>query len=170
MRAAEAGRCRVKTRVVGQKYCRGDADIFALSLKLDVEVHNISKRTVFLAPRMIPWIGRVAASPREAESGYFLYEVTQSHYPQDLKPGERVRIDPGKSVILHTDYDLTVRHVASFSYPQSISAGSFALVLVLKPEIEYSGQLAAPQAIDSLTTDPIPFEVPKGPVVVDCSE
>src|SRR3989442_15684507 len=76
-RAADANQYRTKTRIVGQKYCRGDADIFTVSLKLDVEVQNVSKRTVFLAPRMIPWIARVAASLQEARSEHFLYEVTQ---------------------------------------------------------------------------------------------
>jgi hypothetical protein len=168
-RAEESGQLRVRARIARQSYCRADADLFTVSLKLEIEVLNVSKEAVEVKRSMIPWVAKVAPNAVEAEAGHFMFEVTQSHYPRDAKPSDTVRIEPGKSVTLHTGYDFVARYNATFSYPKSISAGTYAIVLVLRPEIESPNQNKNAHVIETLTTEPFFLEVRKNPKVVNCA-
>jgi len=58
---------RVRARVVEQKYCRGDADIFTVSLELELEIENPSGTPVQLLWPMVPWVGKVASGVADAE-------------------------------------------------------------------------------------------------------
>jgi hypothetical protein len=167
---AKSNMVRVRARIVEQKYCRADADLFTVSLKLDVEVFNSSKTSVGLPPNMIPWVARVAASAKDAESGHYLYEVTRSHYLLDSGPAESLRIEPEKATTLHTGYDLVAKYDPAFAYPKTIAPGSYGIVLVLRPETDLPSQGRSAQAIDSLTTEPFMITVPQHPKVVDCEE
>lgn len=167
---AESSEVRAKVRVAQEKYCRADADLFTVSLKLDVEVSNSSIEVVYLAPKMIPWVARVAASVQDAKSGHFLYEITASHYPQDTTLGAKVRINRGETVTLHTGYDLVAKYDPAFPYPKTLNAGSYAIVLVLGPETTQPNSNGAPQVVESLTTDPFVIRVPQHPKVTDCGD
>lgn len=164
----ESNMVRAKARVVEQKYCRGDADLFTVSLRLKVEVFNSSETPVYLLWPMVPLVGKVASSVGDAEAGRFLYEQTASHYPQEVTRFERLKIDPGKSVTVQTGYDLIARHDPAFSYPKSLFAGTYALVLVVRPEEEPPTQMEGPDTLKSITTEPFVVEVPTNPKLVRC--
>jgi len=155
--------------VAVRRYCHGDADLYTLSLGLDVKVFNASKTPLYVRESMIPWVAKVAASLSNAQAGHFLYEITQSHFPQQSKPSGRLIVKPGKSVTLHTDYGLVARYDSSFSYPKSISAGKFAIVFVLRPETELAGEAHNTSDVESLTTEPLLIEVPAHPKVTSCA-
>jgi hypothetical protein len=159
---------RTRAYVVEQRYCRADADLFTVSLRLDVEVSNASKTPTYVRPTMIPWVGKVAATIADAQSGHYLYEITGSHYPRGSSSSGRLRIAPRKSVMLHTGYDLVARYNAEFSYPKSLSPGSYAIVLVLKPETQPPSRGQRSRIVESLTTEPFLIEVPKHPKLVNC--
>src|SRR6202051_1770684 len=76
--ALDAKRDRVSgtARIVQQKYCSADADLFTVSLKIEIEVKNSSKTSLYLLWPMVPWVSKVASGVGEAESGHFLYEQT----------------------------------------------------------------------------------------------
>jgi len=163
------GPIRAKAQVAEQKYCSGDADLFTVSLKLDVEVSNPARETIILAPTMIPWVARVAVTVKDAELGRFLYEIIWSHYPQSPTLGDRVSIDPGKTATLRTVYGLVAKYDPAFTYPKTLSTGSsYAIVLVLKPETTQPSQKAVPRPVESVTTDPFLINVPRHPPMVDC--
>jgi hypothetical protein len=157
-----------KASIIEQRYCRGDADLFTVSLKLSVEVVNSSTTPVYLLWPMVPMDGKVAANPVEARAERFLYEITASHYPQDVTHFNRLKIEPGKKVTLQTGYDLVARHDSAFSYPKSLSAGTYSLVLMLGPEEEPPAQMAGPDTVKSITTEPFVVEVPAHPKLVSC--
>jgi hypothetical protein len=157
-----------RVSIVQQSYCRGDADLFTVSLKLKLEVVNSSKTPVYILWPMVPWIGKVAGGVGDAEGGRFLYEITASHYPQDVTRFDRLKIEPGKKVTVQTGYDLVARHDPAFSYPKSVSTGSYAVVLVLRPEEEPPTQLEGPDTLNSITTEPFVVEVPATPKLVSC--
>ena len=159
-----------KASIIRQAYCRGDADLFTVSLKLRVEVVNSSKKTVYLLWPMVPMVGKVASSPVEAEAGRFLYEIAASHYPQDVTRFDRLRIEPGKKVTLKTGYDLIAKHDPAFSYPKSLSAGTYSLMLVLGPEEEPPTQMRGADTVNSIATDPFAVEVPATPEFVSCTK
>jgi hypothetical protein len=157
-----------RASILQQIYCRGDADLFTVSLKLKLEAVNSSKTPVYLLWPMIPWVGKVAGSAVDAEAKLFLYEMTASHYPQDVTRFHRLKIEPGKKVTVETGYDLIARHDPAFSYPKSLSAGTYTLVLVLGPEEEPPTQMQGPNTLKSITTEPLVVEVPADPELVSC--
>jgi hypothetical protein len=157
-----------KARIVEQSYCRADADLFTVSLRLAISVVNSSKESIYVQKSMIPWVAKVASSTPDAQSGRFMFEITQSHYSQNSKSSDVVRIAPGKSVTLHAGYDLVARYNPAFSYPKSLASGSYAIVLVLRPETKLLGQRESSNVIETLTTAPFPLEVKQDPSVVNC--
>src|SRR5690242_18800863 len=108
--AAKPSSITAKVSVLHEKYCRADADVFTVSLKLKLEVTNSSDATVQLLWPMVPWVAKVASSVDNAESGHFLYEQTASHYPQEPIHFDQLRIEPGKSITVQSGYDLVARH------------------------------------------------------------
>ncbi len=160
----------VTASILQEKYCRADADVFTVSLKLKLEVMNSSDATVQLLWPMVPWVAKVASSVGEAESGRFLYEQTASHYPQEPIHFDQLKIEPGKKVTVHSGYDLVARHNPAFSLPKSVSAGSYGVVLVLRPEEEPPNQLQSLDTLQSLTTDPFVVRVPSHPKLAGCGE
>ena len=164
----EDQRLRAAVQIVEQKYCRADADLFTVSLKLRVEVSNPSTSPILMRTPLVPYIAKVSSNIVDAESGRILYEITQSHYPQNARPSKTARIGAGKTITLHTGYDFVARYRSAFSYPQSLSAGTFAVILVLKPELESGEEKARESVVDSLTTEPFILEVEENPKVVSC--
>jgi hypothetical protein len=158
-----------KARIVGQSYCRADADLFTVSLKLDIDVLNPSKESIYVKKSMIPWVAKVASNTTDAQSGRFMFEITQSHYPQMSKNAESVRIASGKSITLHTGYDLVARYNPTFSYAKSLASGNYAIILVLRPETEPLAPREGSNVIDTLTTEPFSLEVKQNPSVVNCA-
>ncbi len=165
---AGASEIWAKVRLAQEKYCRADADLFTVSLKLEVDVSNSSTEVVFLPPRMIPWVAKVAASVRDAKSGHFLYEITASHYPLDSPPGAKVRVNQGKTVTIHTGYDLIAKYDPAFPYPKALHAGSYAIIFVLAPEMVQPSASEVPEVLESLATDPFLIRIPEHPNVTDC--
>ena len=165
---AEPSGIRTNVRVTQEKYCRADTNLFTVSLKLDVEVLNSSTEVAYLPSKLIPWVARVAANMQDAKSGHSLYEISASHYPQDSTPGANIRIGPGETTLLHIGYDLVAKYDAAFSYPKTLHAGSYAVVLVLRPETTQPSAGGTAQVVESLTTYPFDVRVPQRPKVVDC--
>lgn len=129
-----------KARVVQKMYCRADADLFTVSLKLKIEIENSSKSAVYLLWPLVPWVGTVASGLPEADSGHFLYQQTASHYLQGAVHFDRLKIEPGKKLKVQSGCDLIARHDPALSLSNSVSAGAYALVLVLGPEEEPPSQ------------------------------
>jgi hypothetical protein len=164
----ETNMVRAKVHVVEQKYCRGDADAFTVSLGLEIEIENPSKTVVHVLWPMVPWVGKVASSVGDAEAGRFLYEQTASHYPQRRTPFERLKLEPGKNVSKRGQYYLVARHNAAFSLPKSVAPGTYAVVLTLSPEEEPPTRIQGPDTVKSITTEPFVVEVPADPKLVSC--
>jgi hypothetical protein len=156
-----------RVQIVQQKYCRADADLFTVSLRLKIEVSNPSASPIQVRTPLIPYVAKVSSNIADAESGRFLYQITRSHYPQNPRPSGIARIAAGKTLTLQTGYDFVARYRPAFSYPQSLSTGTFAVILVLRPEIESSEEKAA-DVINSLTTEPFIVQVDDNPKVVSC--
>lgn len=165
---ARPGSLTATPRIVQVTYCRADADVFTVSLKLEIDVVNSSKSALYLLWPMVPWEGKVAASVPEARSGHFHYQQTASHYPQTDMHFDRLKIGPGKKLRLESGYDLIARHDPAFSLPNSVSAGAYALVLLLRSEEEPSNQILDPRIIDNITTEPFVVHVPPHPKLVAC--
>lgn len=168
--AAKPAPISAKVSILQEKYCRADADVFTVSLKLKLEVTNSSDATVQLLWPMVPWVGKVASSVDDAESGRFLYEQTASHYPQEPIRFDHLKIEPGKSVTVQSGYDLIARHDPAFSLPKSVSAGSYGVILVLKPEEQPPTKLQGLGTLQSITTDPFVVHVPNQPTLAACEE
>jgi hypothetical protein len=165
---AKPGSVAARASVLEQKYCRGDADVFSISLKLKIEFVNSSKSDVHLVWPMVPWVGKVASSVGEAESGHFLYEQTASHYPQVAIHFDRMKIGSAKKATVPSEYYLIARRDPKFSLSKSVSAGRYALVLVLSPEEVPPSQLQGRETLQSITTDPFVVDVPTDPKLVEC--
>lgn len=158
----------VKAHVVEQKYCRGDADAFSVSLDVELEIENSSKTPVYLLWPIVPWVGKVASSIGDAEARKFLYEETASHYPQEQTHFERLKLEAGKKVSKRSGYYLIARHDPAFALPKSVSAGTYGLVLVLRPEEEPPAELQGPENLQSVTTDPFLVRIPSHPKLTVC--
>jgi hypothetical protein len=159
---------RVKALVVEQKYCRGDADAFTVSLRIKLEIANLSKAPTRLLWPMAPSVGKVAASLRDAEAGRFLFAQTASRYPQGQPRFKRLKLERGKKVLKRSEYYLIARYDAATSVPKSVSPGTYAVVLALSPEEEPAAQMKGPDTMTSLTTEPFVVELPADPKVVSC--
>lgn len=168
VQADDARLVSVKARIVKQSYCRADADLFTVSLKLAINIVNSAKEPIYIKKSMIPWVARVASTETDAKNSKFIFEITQSHYPQSNKLTDSVRVSPGKSFTLYTGYDFVARYNPAFSYAKSLGPGNYAIVLVLKPEMESPDQRENSNVIDSLTTEPFLLEVKQDHSVVDC--
>jgi len=160
----------VKAHVVKQKYCRGDADAFTISFDVEMVIENSSEKPVYLLWPLVPWVGKVASSISDAEAGKFLYEQSASHYPQEQIHFERLKLEPGKKVSKRGEYYLIARHDPAFSLAKSVSAGSYGLILVLRPEEEPPTQLQGPDTLQSITTEPFLVRVPSHPKLAICRE
>lgn len=158
----------VKAHVVKQKYCRGDADAFTVSFDVEMVIENSSEKPVYLLWPLVPWVGKVASSISDAEAGRFLYEQSASHYPQEQIHFERLKLEPGKKVSKRGEYYLIARHDPAFSLPKSVSAGTYGLVLVLRPEEEPPAELHGPETLQSVTTDPFLVRLPSRPKLTVC--
>jgi hypothetical protein len=169
---SEAGQFRVETRVLGEEYCKGDADLYSVSFKVDVEIFNTSKADIFLPKSMVPLGSKVADSIANAETEHYLFEESGTLvFPGNYQPDKGLlRIEPGKSVVIHTGYHLFARYDPSFSYPKSVVAGSYAIVLVLGPEMLAPSEAQGPQMIVQLKTEPFIVRVPDKPHMIDCKK
>lgn len=164
----ESNMLHAKARVVEQKYCRGDADAFTVSLRIKIDIENSSKTPVHLLWPMVPWVGKVASSIGDAEAGQFLYEQTASHYPQSQTRFELLRLEPGKTVSKRSAYYLIARYDTSFPLPRSVSPGRYAVFLVFNPEEVPPAKTVGPDTVKSITTEPFVVEVPAHPKLVTC--
>ena len=153
---------------VQTRYCRADTEVFTVSLKLKVEVKNSLNTTAQLLWPMTPWIGKVAQSRSDALAGHFLFEQTGSHYPQKPIRFERLEIGPGKKITVQTGYDLVARFNRSSSVPNSVTTGTYAVVIVLKPEEEPPPPLGTPETVQTISTEPFLVRVSNQPRLIDC--
>src|SRR5882724_4380629 len=125
---------RVTATIIDKVYCKADNELFTMSVKMKVRVLNLSKESVGIRGPLIPWVARIAKNMKEAEAGHFIFEVTRSYYAQKPEPPQILRIDKGRSIDIDTGYDFVARYNDSFSYPKSLSPGTYAVVLVFKPQ------------------------------------
>jgi hypothetical protein len=157
---------RAEPHIVSQGYCRADADLFSVTLKLDIRVFNISRKPLYLSSAMTPWVAKVAKSPEEARAGNYLYEVSWSHDLAAFAVAHEIEVEPGKHVVLHSGYDLIARKDPTFDYPKSVPPGRYALVLILRPEqVDPKPDI---QLANMLTTEPLVVQVPKHPALRSC--
>jgi len=168
----ESEHFRVETRLLGEVYCKGDADLYSVSFDVDVEIFNTSKVDIFLPKSMVPLGSKVADSIANAETEHYLFEESgTSIFPGNYQHDEAlVRIEPGKSMVIHTGYHLFARYNPSFSYPKSVAAGSYAIVLVLGPEMLTPSEAQVRQIVVQLKTKPFIVRVPDKPNVIDCKQ
>lgn len=175
LRFSDGGNTQIRAEgmVRRQTYCYADADLFTASLKIDIKVTNPSSKVVYISSDLIPYVGRVAASVHKAQSGDYLYELVWSHYLVDkMDPPGAIKIDPGKSVVLRSGYDVPARYREDAVLPKTVPPGSYALQLVLRPARVPAKQEQAPtqKVIESIATEPIRFEIPRHPPVVECTQ
>jgi len=137
---------------------------------VDVELFNTATTPIYLPKSMVPLRTKVAESIAEALAGHYLFEVSWSRiFPGDYQPTHgRLRIDPGKSLVIHSGFDLFARYDSSFSYPKSVAPGNYAVVLILGPEMVSPSEDREAQMIGKLETKPIFVRVPDKPHVTDC--
>lgn len=140
-------------------------------MDLNVTVINVSKDALFFKKSMIPWVTKVARKIPDAQSGRFMFEMSGSHYsdPKHLLPSDAMWVDPGKSVTFQSGCSVVARYDPTFYVPESISAGTYALVLELAPEIQPPNESKSPLEIERLTIEPFAFEVEKNPHLITCS-
>jgi len=161
--AGDTDGVRSVVRIVGQKYCYGDADVFTVWLKLDVEIVNSSGTSYYLPPDLVPYVGRVAESVGAAERGKYINEWTGTRYPTRPRSHNRpIQIRPGRSTVLHIDYGVPIRRRRDPAIPGTVPMGSYALQLVLRPEYTPSPLRSERDKgiwVTSLTTEPVSFQV-----------
>ena len=165
---AEDNMVRARAHIISQTYCRGDADAFSVLFEVAIEVTNLSNSPVHLLWPLVPWVGKVASNLADAEAGKFLYEQTASHYPQAKTQFKRLTLEPGDKLRKATKYYLIVRRNPAFSLPKSVSPGTYALVLVLRPEEEPPAQMHGPNTLKTLTTEPFLVKIPSEPKLARC--
>ena len=172
--AGQSGRdYRAVVQVVSQNYCYGDDDVFTVSLDLRIEVVNSARTTLFFASDMVPYTGRVAGNADAVRAGQYVQEWTPSQYltgPSN-KPGT-IQVKPGHSFVLRVKYGVPGRYRATPSFAGTLTAGTYALQLVLRPETpsRSSRSSSGPRGVelDSLTTDPVLFEIPQRVTAAAC--
>jgi len=161
---------KAEARVVGQRYCEGDADLFTVDLDLEIQVTNNSKRTLYIRSDMVQRFIRVASDLEAASQGRYMYEsgggVVVWSADQKFPPVREIRILPRRSAILRVGGGVIARYKPDFSYPSTVSPGRHALQLMLQPEKEFPRFAHA--ELNSLVVDPIAFEVKEDPHPVQC--
>lgn len=161
---------KTEARIVGQRYCEGDADLFTVALDFEIEVSNNSKNTLFLRSDMIQSSIRIAQDLETARRGSYMYEsgAGTSVWYGDHKfpPVREIRILPGRSARIRIGGGVLARYKPDFPYPKAVPPGRYALQLLLRPEKEFP-RLNHPE-LKSLTVDPIAFEIKEGPNPRQC--
>lgn len=111
----------------GQTYCYGDADVFTVSLALDIEITNKSLVAIYVNElNLIPYVGRLAATLQDAQSGKYLFELTGTHiYPSNYVFRNRVvRVKPGESITIPSGYDILARYKTEARIGNTVSSGT----------------------------------------------
>jgi hypothetical protein len=167
---AQAPSTKAVAKVIGEKYCEGDSDLFTVRLDLDVRVTNDSGSTVYLRSDMIPYVTRVASDVEAAKRGDYIYEVSGASVlfggDQKLPDVRELTVRPGQTVVSRVAGGLTARYKPDFRYPQSVASGHYALQFVFKPEKDFPK--LAHQSLESLTTEPVAVEIPQNVHAVPC--
>jgi hypothetical protein len=157
------GPLRAVARVVGEKYCYSDDEAFLASLKLDVEITNLSRRRVYITSDMIPNVGRVAVSVDAARKLKYVQEWTGTILTSGdaNQTSKRLWIEPGRSVLVHSGYGVPASFKARPRVPGTIPPGSYALVLVFHPTTAEPGGASRRRGrIESFVTEPVHFSIP----------
>jgi len=161
---------KTEARIVGQRYCEGDADLFTVALDFEIEVSNNSKDTLILRSDMVQSSIRIAPDLEAARRGIYMYESSAgtSVWSGDHKfpPVREIRILPGRSARLRIGGGVLAKYKPDFSYPKTVPPGRYALQLLLRPEKEFP-RLNHPE-LKSLTVDPIAFEIKEDPHPTQC--
>jgi hypothetical protein len=157
-------------RIIGQRYCEGDAELFTVALDFEIEVSNNSKDTLFLRSDMVQSSIRIAPDIEAARRGNYIYESGggTSVWSDDRKfpPVREIRILPGRSASLRIGGWVVARYKPDFSYPRTVPPGRYALQLLLRPQKEFP-HFNHPE-LKSLTVDPIAFEIKDDPHPTQC--
>jgi hypothetical protein len=161
---------KTQARIVRQRYCEGDADLFTVALDFEIEVSNNSKDTLFLRSDMVQSSTRIGPDLEAARRGSYAYESGAGTpvWSGDHKfpPVREIRILPGRSASLRIGGGVLARYKPDFSYPRTVPPGRYALQLLLRPEKEFP-RLNHPE-LKSLTVDPIAFEIKEDPHPTQC--
>ncbi len=163
---------RAIVRVAGQGYCYGDDDVFTASLDLKIEIVNSAQTSLFFASDMVPYTGRVAADADAAKAGHYIQEWTPSRYLTEPPPkAHMIEVKPGHSFALRVKYGVPARYRAAPPIAGTLPPGSYGLQLVLRPESPSSQPKRSGGRgvkLDSLTTEPVLFEIPQRVTATDC--
>jgi hypothetical protein len=171
---AQSGRVyRAVVQVINQNYCYGDDEVFTVSLDLRIKVVNSARTTLFFASDMVPYSGKVAKSTDAVRAGHYIQEWTPSRYLTEPPPrkAHRIEVKPGHSFVLRVKYGVPGRYRVTPPIAGTLPVGKYALQLRLQPEdlsrlARRSGTRGV--ELDSLTTEPVLFEIPQGVTATDC--
>jgi hypothetical protein len=161
---------KAEARIVGQRYCEGDADVFTDKLDLRVRVTNNSKRSLYLRSDMVPDFIRVSSSLEAARQGRYMYEfgggVKVWSADQKFPPVRETRILPHHSVFLSVTGVVIARYRTDFSVPATVVPGRYALQLLLQPEKDFPHFDHA--ELKSLVVEPVAFAIGVDPHPTQC--
>jgi hypothetical protein len=161
---------KAEARVLGQRYCGGDADLFTVALDLEIRVTNNSKGILYLRSDMVQSSIRVAPDLEAARRGSYMYESDSgmSVWSGDHKfpPVREVRILPGRTAIFRVGSAVIAKYNPDFSLPGTVPPGRYALQVLLRPEKEFP-HFNHPE-LKSLTVDPMAFEIKEDPHPTRC--
>lgn len=157
--------------VIRESFCYADADIFTVSLELEIRITNRSSQPIRFSSTMTPYVAKVASSLQAAQTGTYLYELAWTQFPTEQYKGNDLKLDPGMSVSLITGYDLLARYKQENNISKTVASGSYALQLTLRPEYDgkaKSGGNSSWPRLEFLETEPFIFQVPEKPIVANC--
>jgi hypothetical protein len=161
---------KAEARVVGQRYCEGDADLFTVALDFEIQVTNKSKRTLYIRSDMVQAIIRVASDLEAATQGKYMYEsgggVKVWSADHKFPPVREIRILPGRSASFRVGGVVVARYKPDFLYPTTVPPGRYALQLLLQPEKDFPHFDHA--ELKSLVVNPVAFEVAEDPHPMQC--
>lgn len=152
---------KAEARVVGQRYCEGDADLFTIALDFEIQVTNKSKRTLYFRSDMVQAFVRVASDLEAANQGKYMYEsgsgIIVFSADHRFPPVREIRILPGRSASLKVGGGVVARYKPDFLFPNTVPPGRYALQLLLQPEKDFPHFHHT--ELKSLIVNPVAFEV-----------
>ena len=159
-------------QIIDQEYCYGDSEIFSVSMLLEVTVINSSSKSIYFRSDMGVVYWKMASSLKEAHNGKFFQTISPTFYPgPNQKPGRKIRVKPGRSVVLRLWHSVFGRHDVTPEIPGSVPSGAYVLQILLRPRMsppEKERKRALREELKSITPEPFLFQVPKEPKITRC--
>ena len=170
--AGQAKDVKALVQIIDQKYCYGDSEIFAVSMLLEVTAINSSSKSIYFRSDMDVVYWKMASSLKEACNGKFFQTISPTSYPgPNQKTGRKIRVKPGRSVVLRLWHSVFGRHDVTPEIPGSVPPGAYVLQVLLRPRMsppEKERKRALREELKSITPEPFLFQVPKEPTITSC--